>query len=113
MKTDLLVFAITEGFLILLFACALLFDIWNRWRDKTSSVTAEVKRGEKSMNALYVHFGISTVVFTLIVQTCEALKDNQVLFIIVNYVLLIYMYFFSPWFRNRLFFRLINRIRKD
>ena len=113
MKTDLLVFIITEGFLILLFAFALAADIWNRWKAKTASFTAEAIRGEKSMTALYVNFGIATIVFTLIVQTCEALKGNQVLFIIVNYGLLTYVYFFSSWFRDRLFFKLLNRIRKD
>jgi hypothetical protein len=113
MKTDLLVLAITEGFLILLFVFAISADIRNRWKAKTASVTAEVSRGEKSMNALYVNFGIATVVFTVIVQACEALKGNRVLFIIVNYGLLTYMFFFSSWFRNQLFFKLLNRVRKD
>ncbi|MBT8363810.1 MAG: hypothetical protein KJP23_03830 [Deltaproteobacteria bacterium] len=85
----------------------------DRRKAKTASITAEVERGERSMNALYVNFGIATVVFTLIVQTCEALKGNQVLFIVVNYGLLTYVYFFSSWFRNQLFFNLINRARKD
>ena len=82
MKTDLVVFFISEGFLFLLFVFALVGDLSNRRKSKTTSVTAEVKRGEKSMNALYVNFGIATLVFTLIVQTCEALKGNQVLFIV-------------------------------
>ena len=113
MKTDLLVFALTEGFLILLFVFALSADIRNRRKAKTASIIAEVSRGEKSMNALYVNFGIATVVFTLIVQTCEALVGNQLLFIIVNYCLLIYMFFFSSWFRNQVFFKLLNRVKKD
>ncbi len=113
MKTDLFVFVIIEGFLVLLFAFALVADIWNRWKAKTASVTAEVKRAEKSMNALYVNFGIATLVFTLIIQACEALKGNQVLFIVVNYGLFTYLYFFSSWFRNKLFFKLLNRVRKD
>ncbi len=93
METDLLVFVITEGFLILLFAFALAADILNRWKAKSASSTVEAIRGEKSMNALYVNFGIATIVFTLIVQTCEALKGNQELFIIVNYGLLTYVFF--------------------
>ncbi len=113
MKTDLVVFFISEGFLFLLFVFALVGDLSNRRKSKTTSVTAEVKRGEKSMNALYVNFGIATLVFTLIVQTCEALKGNQVLFIVLNYVFLVYLYFFSSCFRNQLFFKLINRVKKD
>ena len=113
MKTDFLVFVITEGFLILFFAFSLAADILSKVKAKTASITAEVSRGEKSMNALYVNFGIATIVFTLIVQTCEALKGNQVLFIIVNYGLLTYIYFFSSWFRNQLFFKFLDLVRKD
>jgi hypothetical protein len=113
MKTDAIVFAVTEGTLILAFAIVLGKDIWIRHKSKHSGVIAEVTRGEQSMNALYVNFGIATVVFTLIVQACDTLKGNQVLFIVLNYVMLTYMFFFSSWFRNTVFFKMTERIKKD
>ena len=113
LKTDIFVFLMMEGSLFFLFAWALIADIQNRRKARTASIKAEVVRGEKSMNALYVNFGIATLVFTLIVQTCEALKGNQVLFIVVNYGFLTYMFFFSSWFRNKLFFKFLNRVKKD
>jgi len=113
MKTDTIVFSLTEGFLALAFIIVLAKDICIRHKSKHSSVDAEVTRGEQSMNALYVNFGIATVVFTLIVQACDTLKGNQVLFIVLNYGILTYIFFFSSWFRNSVFFKLTERIKKD
>jgi len=110
MTTNLPLFIIIEGLLILLFV----FSLWNdTWKVKNSGVSLEVTRGESSMNALYIHYGLVTVIFTLIVQSCEELKGNQILFITVNYGILSYLYFLSSWFRNNLFFRMINKIGKD
>jgi len=77
------------------------------------SKLTEVTRCNESMNALYVNFGIVTVVFTLVTQVCDELKGNQVLVIVINYAMLTYMFFFSTWFRNGIFFRLFNRIKRD
>ncbi len=113
MKTDTFVFAVTEGILALIFIIVLVKDLWIRHKSKNSGVIAEMTRGEQSMNALYVNFGIATVVFTIIVQACDTLKGNQVLFIVLNYGMLTYMFFFSAWFRNSIFFKLTERIKKD
>jgi hypothetical protein len=113
MKTDLAVFCIIEILLGVLFATALLNDLWNWQKAKSASVTVTVKRGEKNMNAIYVFFGVTTVVFTLIVQTCKALEGNQVLYIVLNYTSLAYLFFYSTWFRDRQFFPLLRRIRED
>ena len=113
MKTDYFVFIITELTLIFLFLFALGIDLINSCKAKSAGCVADVKRGEKSMNALYVNFGVSTVVFTLIVQTCTAMKGNQASFILINYGVLTYLFLFSSWFRNELFFKFVDRVRKD
>lgn len=77
MKTDLFVFVIAEGLLVLLFAVAVAADVFYRLKRKKASLTAEVKRGEKSMNVFYVNFGISTVVFTLIVQVASYQQSSS------------------------------------
>lgn len=112
METDLFIFCIIEGLLILLFIIAFVNDIRIRCKEKTS-IKCQVIRGQESMYALYVSFGASTFVSSLIIQVCEDIIGNKIFFIIINYFFLIYLYFFSSWFRNRLFFRLINRIKRD
>jgi len=91
MRSDLIVFVLTESILLLLFVVTLIADRRIRLKANKSGITAEIKRGEQSMNALYVNFGIATVVFTLIVQACEVLKGNQVFFIVLNYGMLTYI----------------------
>jgi len=109
MKTDFFVFTILEGLLILMFIRFVYLDN----RNKVASEGMEMTRGESSMNALYVNFGIITLIFTIIVQTCCEIKGNQALFILTNYGILTYLFFFSSRFRNQVFFKLINRIKKD
>lgn len=113
MKTDLFVFSIMEGSLLILFMLAIIIDIRNRINVKSASYSAEVIRGEQSMNALHIYFGITTVVFSLIVQTFHGLKGNQILFIFLNYFFLTYLFLFSSWFRNKVFFKFIIHTKKD
>ena len=112
MKTDLLVFACTEAMLILVLLYIIYIEIKNRLK-KDASNKAEVIRSESSMNALYVNFGITTLVFTTLTQTCESIKGNQSIFIVLNFVILTYLFFFSSRFRNQVFFKLLNRVTKD
>jgi len=74
---------------------------------------AEVRRGEKSMNSLYVMYGIVTVVYSLLVQVAEAFEGHKALLIAVDYVGLTYLFFFSSWFRNKIFFPMLGRVRQD
>ena len=74
---------------------------------------AEVMRGEKSMNSLYVMYGIITVVYSLLVQVADAFEGHKALLIAVDYVELTYLFFFSSWFRNGIFFRMLERVRHD
>ena len=112
MKTDLLVFVCSEAMLILVIFYIFYFEIKNRLK-RNVSIKAEVTRSESSMNALYVNFGITTLVFTTLTQTCESIKGNQSIFIVLNFVILTYLFFFSSRFRNQVFFKLLNRITKD
>ncbi|MBW1992992.1 MAG: hypothetical protein JRI77_00920 [Deltaproteobacteria bacterium] len=112
-KTDFIVFVLVEAILTLLFIFVIAKDISIRRKSKRPGIKAEVTRCNESMNALYVNFGIVTVVFTLVTQVCDELKGNQVLVIVINYAMLTYMFFFSTWFRNGIFFRLFNRIKRD
>ncbi|WP_397546658.1 hypothetical protein ABUL39_12255 [Rhodothermus marinus] len=134
MKTDLITFVILEILLISAFFVAFIKDFKikklemaeNQRKSKMQKtqnklglvrmelrVKAEVIRGEKSMNMLYVNFGIASIIFSLAVQTCEPLKGNQVLFIVINYAILIYLFFLSTWFRNAILFKLFTRFQRN
>ncbi len=84
------------------------------FREHEGGIVASITRGEKSMTLLYnVMTGIVMFVYTLAIQLSEALKGNKVLIFILNSIALIYLFFFSSWFRNSIFFPLMTRIITD
>ena len=72
----------------------------------------EVSRGDRSMGALYVTYGVTTLVFSLIVQVSEYGRGYKSGIILADYVAWSYLFFFNPWFRNRVF-QLYDRASKD
>jgi hypothetical protein len=80
---------------------------------KATEASVDVRRGEQSMNSLYVIYGIVTVVYSLLVQVAEAFEGHKALLIALNYVALTYLFFFSSWFRNKIFFPVMERVRHD
>ena len=119
MKTDLITFVLLESVLLIAFFVSIIKDFYIRQKEKQAKkqsglfASVKVERGEKSMNTLYVNFGIASVIFSLIVQNCEPLKGNQVLFIAINYSILIYLFFLSVWFRNAVLFKIFYKFQTD
>jgi len=66
------------------------------------SPSAEVIRGERGMNAIYVMYGIATIAITLAVQVAETAKGCKSGLVIMDYAILTYLFFFNLWFRNTL-----------
>jgi hypothetical protein len=112
-QTDCVALAVIEVMLLGLLFISLAMDAWIRVKDRSSSAQATVVRGETSMNSLYVMYGIATVVYSLLIQVAPNLDGYRVSLIALNYISLTYLFFFSSWFRNRLFFPLLGRARKD
>ena len=112
-SSDLVVVLLVELLLAALFIRAVVMDIRARSRRSLQGVHADVERGEQSMNWLYVMYGITTVVYALIVQEAEVLKGHHAVLIAANYVAITYLFFFSSWFRNRVLFPLLVRVRQD
>jgi hypothetical protein len=71
-----------------------------------------VKRGEKSMAALYVMFGVATAAFTFTIQVAEAIVGYKVIVTIVDYAFLVYLFFFDSWFRSMLL-GVFDRVQTD
>ena len=87
--------------------------IWIKKKRRKGGVSLTVKRGDHSMNFLYIMYGTVTIVFALIVQVSEAFKDYKVLLVVFNYLALTYLFFFNPWLRNRMLLPIMLRIEKD
>ena len=102
--------------IILILICV--FSIWeNRRPPETTekakpgagmSVSEEVIRGERSMNAIYVMYGIATIAITLAVQVAEAAKGFKSGIIIMDYAILTYLFFFNSWLRDTLLSRIFR-----
>jgi len=111
-STDLGVVLIAEFVLAALFFIAVAMHV-RSFRLRNARGHLEVRLGEQSMNSLYVMYGIITVVYSLLVQVAEAFEGHKALLIAVDYVGLTYLFFFSSWFRNRILFRMLERVRQD
>jgi hypothetical protein len=83
-------------------------------RERTNDAyDATVGRGDRSMNALYVMYGVATISCGLAVDVSQAFIGYKVLLIIFNYGSLTYLFFFNSWFRNTLVFPLFIRVQQD
>ncbi len=83
------------------------------WKAKRSrSIVSPVTRGDRSMNFLYVFYGVTTVVYTLIVQIADVAVGYKAAIVAADYLALTYLCFFNGWFRNKLI-GIYGRIHKD
>ena len=112
-NTDIPAVLVVQSLLLLFFLVALVRDTRIRKAEKSASVGAEVTRGDKSMNALYTAYGASVASSLVLVTNAEGLEGHKVLLIVVPFFCLTYLFFFSTWFRNSIFFPLAQRLRKD
>lgn len=111
--TDLYVLAAVDLVLIALTALAVARDVRVRRREREGGVTATVARGEKSMAALYTVYGGSTASLLVLVDKASGVDGHRAVLIVLNLACLTYLFFFSTWFRNAIFFRIAARIRRD
>lgn len=102
---DRIVFGVMHGTLLLVWLVAVSKDgwAWGKFRFGTGTrAKGTALRGEPSMNFLVGVYGVATVVCALSVQVAEAFCGYKVFFILLDYVILTYLFFFNSWFRNRL-----------
>ncbi|HEY8587117.1 MAG TPA: hypothetical protein VIL60_10400 [Rhodanobacter sp.] len=112
-NSDILVVAIIETALVLFASSACLRDAHIRRRKRTAEATAEVTRDDKSMNALYTAYGASIVSSLVLITNAAGLEGHKVILIVIPFVCLTYLFYFSTWFRNAIFFPIAWRLRKD
>jgi cytochrome c biogenesis protein CcdA len=113
MKTDCASIVVAHIILGLTVVASLVATLRAVWRSRRGGVSAVVERGEASMNALYVLYGFATVALTLAIDVSECASGNKTTLVLLDYAGLTYLFFFSGWFRNRVVFRALQRMRRD
>ena len=99
--------------LLLLIILSLSAKVRATWRYRHGAIKMTIKRGDVSMNALYVWYGIATVAYILAVSVSESAEGHKTTLIALDYVCLTYLFFFDPWFRNSIVLKWSGRIKKD
>ena len=73
----------------------------------------EAVHGEKSMSAIYTVYGTAMASCLVLVSEATGVDGNKVILILLDFVCLTYLFFFSTWFRNSIFFPLKGRVTRD
>lgn len=112
-NTDIPVVAIVETAIVFFAAYAAIRDAQVRRHDRRAEATAEVTRSEKSMNALYTAYGAAIASSLVLVSNTSGLNGHKVILIVIPVVCFTYLFYFSTWFRNIVFFPIMRRLRTD
>jgi len=111
-KTDLLVIGTLQISLIVFTFFIIVGDFRYKKASKTAESSADVIRADKSMANLLTVYGAVIASFIYLIDTVSCLEGHRVLFILLNFLFITYLFFFSTCFRN-LFFTFSKTIRKD
>ena len=84
-----------------------------RKREHAGGLSAEVNRGEKSMTAIYTMYGATIASCLVLIDNAVGIEGHKVILIVIDFLSVTYVYFLSTWFRNAIFFPLIQRVQKD
>lgn len=112
-QTDICVIALVQVFLLVLAAYAAFRDARTRKLNLTAEAVAEVTRGDKSMNAVYTVYGAAIASCLVLIDNAPGLEGHKVALIVIDFLCVTYVFFFSTWFRNSVFFPLMQQVRKD
>ena len=115
MCSDAFVLKAAEIILLFVLLLSMLMElvIWIKKKRRKGGVSLTVKRGDHSMNFLYIMYGTVTIVFALSVQVSEVFKGYKMLLVVLNYLALTYLFFFNSWLRNRILLPIMLSIEKD
>jgi hypothetical protein len=111
--TDTVALIAVHLILAMMFLVSIAATIRNHFRKRRAGANAEVERGEQSMNALFVMYGASTVIFSLAVEVADTMIGNKSTVILIDYLVLSYLFFFNSWFRNAIAIRTLIRMKMD
>lgn len=113
--TDLYAIYLLQTTLIVFSGYAVITDARMRKleRHQKSGCMVEVVRGEISMTYLYTTYGASVAACLVLINLTNVVEGNKVVLIVIDLLCITYLFFFSSWFRNTVFFSLAQKVRKD
>jgi hypothetical protein len=111
--TDLWIIGGLQLGLIVFAGYAAFRDARIRRLERTGGVIAVVTRGKGSMTSLYTVYGAAVASILVLINNAYRIEGHKVLLIVVDVSCVTYLFYFSTWFRNSVFFPLLNRVRQD
>ena len=111
-NSDVPIVLVVEALLLLFTLIAIVLDVRIHHREKTSEVSVEVTRGDKSMNALYTAYGAAVASTLVLITNADGLNGHKVVLIVLPFLCLTYLFYLSVWFRNIVFFPIAQKMRK-
>lgn len=106
--------------LLIIEMSVLLFALYALFSDKRREImeakdgpSGTATRSDKTMTMLHTVYGSSLASFLVIVTNADGAKGHQVALILVPFICLTYLFYFSTWFRNVVFLPISGKIRKD
>ncbi len=111
--TDPYVMLLLQLAIVLFTVVAIFRDSKNRTLESNGGSFCEVIRGEKSMTALHTVYGATMASFLVIIDNASGIEGHKVILIVIDFLCATYVYYFSSWFRNAIFFSLKQKVDKD
>ncbi len=111
--TDPYVMVILQVAIVVFTLIAVYKDSRIRGREHAGGISAEVIRGEKSMTAIYTMYGATIASFLVLIDNSSGIEGHKVILIVIDFFSVTYLYFLSTWFRNKIFYPLMERVRHD
>lgn len=111
--TDLYTVGFVQLALIFFALFAAVKDARIRVLERSAEVKAVVKRGDASMTAVYTVYGAAIASCLVLIDNAVGFEGHKVALIALDFLCITYIFFFSTWFRNSVFFPLKRRVSKD
>lgn len=113
MTTDPYVMTALQAALILFTVWAAIRDWRIRVMERVAEAKASVTRAATSMTPIYTVYGAAVASCLVLIDKASGTDGNKVVLIVIDFACLTYLFFFSTWFRNAVFFSLLQRVRRD
>ena len=97
---EMIISLVLQAVLYLAFIGSLITDLVIR--AKNSKLGIKVKRGNTSWEYLIISYNILTIFFIAIVSVSIYFNEYRIIIIIVDQIFLVYLCFFSDWFKNKI-----------
>ena len=97
---DCFIFSLSQIVFLTSFVFIYIYD--KGWCRQDRGIVVEVKRGVESWGYFYAMYGFLSVIFLEVINTTEAYKGYKTFITIIDLSVLLYLCFFSGWFRNKI-----------